>query len=213
MNKFDLPFKDPQPQGPATSACVGREVVAPMCKPSRMLRAAQRGLSMVELALVLIVASLILAAAFYGFSQQQRQVEVQENQSAISKIVSTLQSMYGKTGTYGDVTTAIAIQARAIPPNLRIGTTNTAQNSYGGAVTVAPVNCVTTNDCMTLSWGGVSPSQCAELILGVQSYVRRVQIGATEIKALDGVLNQATLATTCDGAGPHNLIFTFGRGA
>jgi type II secretory pathway pseudopilin PulG len=212
MNKFDLPFKAPQLQGPATSACVGREV-APMRKPGRMLRAAQRGLSMVELALVLIVASLILAAAFYGFSQQQRQVEVQENQAAISKIVSTLQSMYGKTGTYGDVTTAIAIQARAIPPNLRIGTGNTAQNSYGGSVTVAPVNCVTTNDCMTLTWAGVPSAQCAELVLGTQSFVRRVVIGTTTIKALDGVLNQATLATTCDGALNLDLIFTFGRGA
>ena len=179
----------------------------------KLYRMAQRGLSMVELALVLIVASLILAAAFYGFSQQQRQVEIQENQAVISKIISSLQAMYGKTGTYGNVTTAIAIQSRAIPPNLRIGTGNTAQNSYGGAVTVAPVNCVTANDCMTLTWEGVSPNQCAELILGVQSYVRRVQIGATEIKALDGVLNQGTLATTCDGAGPHSLIFTFGRGA
>jgi type II secretory pathway pseudopilin PulG len=179
----------------------------------RLHRMAQRGLSMVELALVLIVASLILAAAFYGFSQQQRQVEIQENQGSISKIVSSLQAMYGKTGTYGAVTTEIALQSRAIPPNLRIGTGATAQNSYGGVVAVAPVTCVTANDCMTLSWGGVSPNQCAELILGVQSFLRRVQIGAVEIKALDGVLNQVTLSTTCDGAGPHNLIFTFGRGA
>jgi type II secretory pathway pseudopilin PulG len=210
MNHFSLPeqassrasLQNAAPSAPSRSVGGGK-----------VLRMAQRGLSMVELALVLIVASLLLAAGFYGFSQQQRQVEIQGNQGSISQIISSLQAMYGKTGTYGDVSTAVAIQSRAIPPNLRIPGTNTAANGYGGAVTVAPVNCVTTNDCMTLSWGGVSPNQCAELILGVQSYVRRVQIGAVEVKALDGVVNQATLATTCDGAGPHNLIFTFGRGA
>lgn len=182
-------------------------------RPGRLRHALQRGISMLELSLVLIVVAIVLAGVYFGFSQNQRRVEVSENISVVSEIISTMQARFGKTNQYANVTTAVAVQTRAFPENLRIGVTNTAQNSYGGLITVAPATCVSANDCVTLTWAGVPRPQCSEVIIGTQQYVRRVQIGVNDIKPLDGALNLALLATTCDGAGPHTIAYTFGRGA
>lgn len=179
----------------------------------RVGRMAQRGLSMLEISLVLIVIAIILVAVYIGFQQNQRRAEINENVSNITQIISTAQARFGKTGGYTGLTTAIAVQTRLIPDNLRIVGGNTAQNSYGGLLAVTPVTCVTAGDCLELQWTRTPSSQCAEIVMAVVNSVRRVNVGANNIKPLDGVLGVAALGTQCDSAANIDLVFTIGRGA
>lgn len=211
MNDSTTQRKDTEEQQCAGGQCrVGNDSTMP--RP-RILRLAQRGLSMIELGLVLIVVAIIGVGVYQAFANQQRRTEIDQNQAVISNILGALQAQFGKTNTYGDITTAVAVQSRVFPADLRIGTTNTAQNSYGGLIEAAPATCVSTNDCATLSWPSVPRAQCSEIVTLVQPYARRVQIGTTDVKPLDGALNVGTLSTTCDGAATHTLVFTVGRGA
>jgi hypothetical protein len=179
----------------------------------RVGRMAQRGLSMLEISLVLIVIAIILVAVYIGFQQNQRRAEINENVANITQVISTAQARFGKTGGYAGLSTAIAVQTRLIPDNLRIAGGNTAQNSYGGLLAVAPVTCVTANDCLTLTWTRTPSSQCAEIVMAVVNSVRRVNVGAVDIKPLDGALVVATLAAQCDLTANVDLVFTIGRGA
>jgi prepilin-type N-terminal cleavage/methylation domain-containing protein len=180
----------------------------------RVGRMAQRGLSMLEISLVMIVIAIVLVAVYVGFQQNQRRAEINENVAAITQIISTAQARFGKTGGYTGLSTAIAVQSRLIPDNLRITGGNTAQNSYGGLITVAPVTCVQTGDCLELQWTRTPSSQCAEIVMAVVNSVRRVHLPPnTNIKALDGALTVASLGTQCDSAANIDLVFTIGRGA
>lgn len=190
------------------------------CRPARPVmfgnRRAQRGISMVELSIVLVIIAVILSAVYYGFSQNQRRAEVDENVNMITQVVGNLQGKFGKTNTYGAVTTAVAVQSNAVPDILRVVGTNTAQNSYGGAITVAPTaagTCPGTNDCVTVVWSDVPRAQCADLVIATSRVARQISVGAEVVKALDAALGVADTATQCDAAAAADLTFVVGRGA
>lgn len=180
---------------------------------SRRSLRSQRGWAMMEIGLGLIVIGLISLGAFLLFSDSQRSVELEQNTQAITRTVANLQSKFGKTNTYGSVSTAIAVQSEAIPKILRRGSAATAENSYGGSITVAAAKCINDDDCATLSWASVPKAQCFDLVVGASRAVRKVVVGSTTVKALDAALDIETLGTTCDGAASHTIAFTIGRGA
>jgi len=174
-------------------------------------RRRQRGLTMVELSVVLVIAALLIAAVFTGLRGNQRRVELQNNATLITQIASALRAQFGRTGRYANTTLALAVQSRAIPEELRIGTGTTAQNGYGGTLGLAPATCAVANDCLDLTWPRVPQAQCMDLVIGTQSVARRIQVNAVDVKALDGQLNLANLATNCEAAGAPTVIYSIGR--
>lgn len=174
----------------------------------------QRGMSMIELSLVLIVLAIVLASVYWGFSQNQRRVEIAENVQVITEIVGNLQGKFGKTNTYSDITTPVAVKSEVIPGILKVSA-NAAQNSYGGDIEIDPAKCVSTTafDCATLKWPKVPKAQCAELVIGASRGARRVTVGGTPVKPLDQALIVSTLAEKCDDADASDIVFTIGRGA
>lgn len=173
-------------------------------------RRMQKGYSMVELTVVLVVISLIGAAVFFGLQSNARRVEVGDNGSQVLEIMAELKKKFGRNNQYGMMTTALAVQSRAIPEQLRV-TPTTAQNSYGGPITVAAATCVTPNDCATITWPGVPQAQCMDFVIGTQAGARTVNVGGTIVKPLDLALNMATLATQCEAAATAPVVFTISR--
>ena len=174
-------------------------------------RRRQRGLTMVELSVVLVIAALLIAAVFTGLRGNQRRAELQHNATLITQIASALRAQFGRTGQYANTTLALAIQSRAIPEELRIGTGATAQNGYGGTLGVAPATCAVVNDCLDLTWPRVPQAQCMDLVISTQSVARRIQVNAVDVKALDGTLSLANLATNCEAVGAPAVIYSIGR--
>lgn len=174
----------------------------------------QRGVTVVELTIVLIVGALLAAAAVFGFQTNQRRNEIKDNTTAIIEISAELQRKFGINNQYGAVTTAIAVQSRSIPQYMRVTGTDTANNSYGGAITAAPVTLTTTNDAIALTWSNVPQSQCVDLVLGAQNMARRIRVAGTAVKATDTAQTvAATLATQCETADRVDIIFDVGRTA
>jgi prepilin-type N-terminal cleavage/methylation domain-containing protein len=191
-----LPLKNPNPP------VVGR----------RLSRRHVRGLTMVELSVVLVIGALLLAAVFIGFRANQARSEVRLNTSLVTEIAAELQAKFGRTGQYANTTVALAVQSRAIPEELRVAGTNTAQNGYGGLIALAAQTCTVANDCLDLTWPQVPQSQCMDLVIATQSVARRITVNGVAVKALDGVLNLATLATNCEAVGAPAVVFSVGRG-
>lgn len=176
-------------------------------------RASQRGISMVELSVVLVVVALISAAVFFGLQANARRIEVQDNTSQITEIAAELKKNFGRNNQYGVLTTALAVQSRAIPEQLRV-TATTAQNSYGGLVTtvVSPAaTCTLAGACADLLWPSVPQNQCMDLVIGTSNVARVVDVGGTAVKVLDGQLNMATLATQCEAAASTAITYSVGR--
>ncbi len=54
-------------------------------------------------------------------------------------------------------------------------------------------------------------AQCTQLVNGAQSLARRVSIGATDVKPLDGVVDIVKVNTQCTSAANVAIDFVFGR--
>jgi prepilin-type N-terminal cleavage/methylation domain-containing protein len=181
-------------------------------KSTQLARRRQRGLTMVELSVVLVIAALLIAAVFTALRSNQRRVELRDNQAMITQIVADLQGKFGRTGQYANTTLALAVQSRSIPEELRIAGTNTAQNGYGGLIALAPATCTVANDCLDLTWAQVPQAQCMDLVIGTQNVARRISVNAVVVKALDGALDLGALATNCEAAGVVPVLYAVGRG-
>ena len=178
----------------------------------KALGKAQKGVTMIELSIVLVIAGLLAAAVFLAFQSNARRVSVGDNTALITETAAELKKKFGLTNQYGAVTTALAVQSRAIPDQLRIPTTATAQNGYGGLITVAPATLTQANDAALLTWSSVKQSECIDLVIGTSDTARRIEVPAgTAVKPTDGVLNLATLATQCELAANTDIVFAVGR--
>ena len=172
----------------------------------------QRGFAILELTIAIILVSLLSAAAIFGYQANQRRTDMRDNSQAITETAAELQKKFGMNNQYGAVTTAIAVQSRAIPQQLRVTGTNTAQNSYGGLVTAAPSTLTSANDSVALTWPNVPQSQCVDLVQATHQTARRVQVAGVVVKATDTAQPVvATLATQCESADRVDIIYDIGR--
>lgn len=177
---------------------------------ARAARGAQRGVTMIELTVVLVIAGLLAAAVFLGFQANSRRTAVANNTAQVTETAAELKKKFGITNQYGALTTALAVQSRVIPESLRL-TPTTAQNSYGGLITVAPVTLVSANDAALLTWPTVPQNQCMDLVIAVSDVARRITVNGVVVKPTDQALNIGTLATNCELIATPTVLFAVGR--
>jgi hypothetical protein len=174
----------------------------------------QNGFLSVELGLVLLVVAITVVGAVTYYSSNLRKTSINANIQQIQSLVGAAKASYGIQNRYSQVTTAVAVQGRIVSDSLRDGAAATATNNFGSAITVAAANGTGTADMLELTWGNVPASQCADIVLGVESSLRRVSVGGTIVKPLDGELTIAALNTACEvntNTGNVALVLAIGR--
>lgn len=174
----------------------------------------QRGFLSVEMGLVMLVVAILVVGAVVFFNSNLRKTSIQNNVQQIQSMAGTAKATYGYQNLYGQVTTAVAVQGHVIPNSLRDGTAATATNNFGSAITVVPANGTGTNDMLNVAWGNVPADQCSDIVLGVASSLRRISVGATIVKPLDGTVAIAALNTACEvntNTGVVALTLSIGR--
>lgn len=172
----------------------------------------QRGVSIISVLLGLVIAAAVAAVVYNQYTDSQRKARIEAAQAEIAGMIASAQKLYGNTNQYGAVTTAIAVRSGIVPERLRVAGTTNAQNRYNGAITFAPATITTANDSLTLGYAAVDREDCQDLVLGSIGLVRRIAVGATDVKPADLPVNIATLSTACDAAATSALNLTFGRG-
>lgn len=159
-------------------------------------RRQQRGITLIEVSIGLIIAAIIAAAAFIAFQNNSRRAEVRENATNIAEISSEVRTKFIRTNRAVEVETPAALQSANIFDPLG----GQARNSYGGAVTFAEDAGV-----VTMSWAGVETDQCVDLVSNILSGgITTVTIGTT---ALTQVSTTANIQTAC-GTAPATLVIT-----
>lgn len=179
---------------------------------SRFIRSnSQRGFTLGEFALVLGIAIFILSFALPKFTEMRRGTSVKEASEAVTTILANLRSHFGVNNLYGQISTANAIASGAIPEHMVITGTSTAQNQWGGLVTVAPLTLTATNDASGLTLTQVPSNQCYALVIGSHEGTRRVQVAGTAVKPTDAALNLTTLRTQCASAASVSIEWAVGK--
>lgn len=179
-------------------------------KNQRALKGKQRGFSMLEIGVALIVIAGAAYAVFNAFENNSRRASIQDNTNAITQISADIKKKFGLNNQYAGVTTAVLVNSRTIPQEMRTGA-GTANNTYGGAITAAVQTLTVANDGLRLTWPRVPTSECMDLVTGTQQVARRVRVAGTDVKPLDGALNQTTLSTQCESAAVVTVDYDIGR--
>lgn len=173
--------------------------------------APQKGLSLVPILLSLVIIGAVTAVTFAVFGDASRKPIIEQATSDIATIVANSKKVYGTANQYANVTTAIGVQGNIVPGRLRIPGTNTAQNNYNGAITLAPATVTSANDSLAIGFARIAREDCQDVISTVEPLMRGITIGGVAVKPNDGQLNLATLSTQCDAALNVDAVFTIGR--
>lgn len=186
--------------------------IAQISKRNAHPRSKQRGISMLEIGVGLIIMAGLAYVVFNAFENNSRRSEIQNNTNYITTIAADLKKKFGINNQYGSVTTNVLVRSRTIPQELHnTAVAGTALNTYGGNITAAVSTLTVANDSVTLTWATVPSRQCFDLVVGTQGVARRVQVAGTDVKPTDGALNLATLTTQCESADTVDIAYFVGR--
>lgn len=184
-------------------------------KKLQKVQGKKRGITMIEMGLVLTIGAILIGGVVLMFERRANSAEVADNVNNITDVAANMKSRFGTANRYPALTTAVAVQSGAIPATLREGAANTARNSYGGAITIAPTAAAdcggSASGCSTLTWSAVKGRQCNDLVLGAESAARSVAIDGTVVKVLDGVIDAAATAAQCDDNTAKDITMVIGR--
>jgi prepilin-type N-terminal cleavage/methylation domain-containing protein len=176
------------------------------------LRRQQKGLTLIELLLVLVVVLAIAVVGFIMFGQTAANQRAQAGQQALLSVSSGIKSM-ANGPNYTGITSAVLIQAGKAPPNLVNGTT--LNNPWGGTITVLSKNVNGgSNNGFMVCMNQVPRSECNSVVASTAGSFAMISAGTTACPATTtlpsaGVVKDqfastpvnptaATIATACD---------------
>lgn len=172
----------------------------------------QRGNALLYTMLALVVGGIGLAVGISQYQDAERSTSVQSTVGEINAIIGGAKQNFGQYN-YTGLTTAAAVGSQIIPRTMAPAqNATTANNKFGGLVTLVDNNANTPGTAL-LTYQAIPSDVCTNIVNGTQGLARRVQVGNTDVKPLDGVVAIAALATQCNaaGAGGATIAWTIGR--
>lgn len=170
----------------------------------------QRGNALLYTLLALVLGGIGLAVGVSQYQDAERSTSVQATVGEVNAIIGGAKQNFGQYN-YLNLTTAAAVGSQVIPATMATSAT-TASNKFGGAVDLVD-NGATTPGTARLTYNAVPTNVCTNIINGTQALARRVQVGGTDVKPLDGTIDIPNLTAQCSGGGANGVvvIWTIGR--
>lgn len=174
-------------------------------------RQQQRGLSILGALFALVIGALLTIVTVNAFQDSQRKTRVSAALQDIQTMAADVQKNFGSANQYGVISTAAAIQTGIVPARLRVAGTNTANNSYNGAITFVPDTITVANDATLMSFANITSEDCSDIVFGAEQLARRVVVAGVTVKPNDGVMDAVATGGACDSAGRVTIAFAIGR--
>jgi prepilin-type N-terminal cleavage/methylation domain-containing protein len=166
-------------------------------------RRQQRGITLIEVSIGLIIAAIIAAAAFIAFQNNSRRAEIRDNVRQITEVIAETKQKIGLPLGYTGLDTGVAIRSGIVE---EAAVADTSVNSYNGQIIFASVSA----DEARLTWSDVEEDQCGDLVIASLDGVLTVN---TE-PVVNGNLALADIETICTppaGEEVVDIVYTFGR--
>lgn len=189
--------------------------VAPIAQAA--LRRKQKGLTLIELLIALVIAAGVLFGIFFLVGVANDRTIVREETQAFNTISNDARTKFRAQGNYVGVTPQVLIQLGLVPPNMVPNPPgNAIRTGWGTNLAVAPINLNgAAADGLQFSYD-LPRRSCPDFVDGVASAASRIDIDGNIVKNVPGnvqVVNVAAVAAACDaGAGGNvDVILAVGR--
>jgi type II secretory pathway pseudopilin PulG len=97
----------------------------------------QRGLSLIEAAMVLAIMTLVIAGVMTFFQNANNSQKANESVGQLAAIQQAVRSLFAGQSSYLDLTTAVVAESRLLP-NKMVGAGSTLRNSFNGTIEILP---------------------------------------------------------------------------
>lgn len=169
----------------------------------------QRGFTLIELGIVVVIGSILLAVALTIATTVLADNRANDELKEVPLIVTRIQKLYNNRSSFLGLTTTLAIAQNAFPGN-RVTSATTVTNRWGGAITVLPATIATAADGVAATYTQVPKSECLAVVPQLDSVVRTVTVGGTAVKADGAATDLTALGTQCATA-PTTVVYTFSK--
>lgn len=167
----------------------------------------QQGFTLIELAIVVVMVAVLISLGLKTINQTRVSANANAEATELPLIVSKIQKTYSTQSTYSGVSLAGLI-ALNIFPTERVVSPTSAQNRWGGGITVAAATLTNANDSVQLTYAGVPKDECVEVIPLVTQTVRVITVNGTSVKADGAGLDLSALGTQCAGT-TNSIMYQF----
>jgi prepilin-type N-terminal cleavage/methylation domain-containing protein len=170
---------------------------------------AQQGFSLIEMAIVIAIAAILLFLVYMRLSKVQDSRIANDEASNFSSMMTDIRTRFGAQGDFAGVTTAVLVGNGLVPSNMVKGAAGAQAivTGWNTVVTVAPATLQYANDAVALTYQ-VPRKQCSDFTTAAAQAAARVTVGGTIVKnaaaGLDKV-NLVQLGTSCDASAAGNV--------
>ena len=178
-------------------------------------RRAQRGFTVLEIIVVLVVGSILAALAVYGW-QLTHQAKGQDESSLMTFAGTCAKGVYSNSPDFTGVTiSALATPANGCFPAKDVSGSAgnyTVKDSYGHVITATPATLANANDSVAFTISGVSDQDCAAAMQTLGTTASQLtggpvgNGGATPVLPYQGAYSPTNAATAC-AATSNDIIY------
>ena len=165
----------------------------------------QKGFTLIEALVVMIVGIVILAAAAAGIGKLFRSSEISTEAENITQMSATLKNLKNGANGYDGLSNKLAVDYKAVPATMTSsvdGDSTKLFNTWNGPVDISPTS---GNQAFQISYGLVPSEACQQLALKLRNAGwSSLTADGTEIKSDTGL---AAIATACSKEGGTTMVF------
>lgn len=182
--------------------------------PGKASHGSQRGMTLIELTLTLVIGSTIIASALAYGTNVMADAKISSETSSLKLLATRIENAFaGRTANYGLLTTngnTFVINNIGLQ-NIFTVSGSTVTGSYG-AITIGtgsdgPSAAAASSYQFTYASGVLSTAQCMSLVTSAAPTFKLVRIGTTVVKAATAVAaNVALTKTACTAGGAVNFV-------
>lgn len=173
----------------------------------------QRGFTLIEISIVLIVFGVIAAAAMGGMSLYSTSKNDAESKR-INMIIESIKVKMARDATTAGLSNLTVINSGVLAKqgwaNSISGGTGLIGHSMHGAVTFAPATISGLNDAISLTMSSLPFLACSDIARDMTAHAEQITIGATVVQSSSGAPASGSLIdTTCGTTGTQNVTAVY----
>jgi prepilin-type N-terminal cleavage/methylation domain-containing protein len=159
----------------------------------------QRGLTLIELMLVIAVSGVISYAAYQTYTSTSNSASASAEANNLTAINAKVHNLYAGRGAYTNLSNTVLANVNGFPPSMILtsATPAVATNTWGGTVTVLPAS-----PGFTIEYANVTVQGCAELLNLVNGGSFRGIFGTQSTAATDNTAQAYVTSNNAAGSTP-----------
>ena len=171
----------------------------------------QRGFTLIELSIVLIIIGVLAIMGTRGVALYTATKDESEAQN-VNRIMMALQVKYRYDPDTSTVTNAVAIATSVFDKSgwaVNV-TAGTILHSFNGLVTIVPSTIAVANDAFKLTMASVPYKNCGDIVRIVANSAYSVTVGTTVVQTIPSApATGAAIDAACGTTGTVSLIFVY----